>query len=47
VADFAWAERDSIDEIDVNPIVVRPAGEGCVVVDALIVPRHRHPGAQA
>ena len=47
VADFAWAERDSIDEIDVNPIVVRPAGEGCVVVDALIVPRRPHPGAQA
>jgi hypothetical protein len=40
LADFAWAERDSIDEIDVNPIVVRAQGEGCVVVDALIVPRH-------
>lgn len=39
LADFAWAERDSIDEIDVNPIVVRAQGEGCVVVDALIVPR--------
>ncbi len=39
LADFAWAERDSIDEIDVNPIVVRARGEGCVVVDALIVPR--------
>ena len=38
LADFAWAERDSIDEIDVNPIVVRAQGEGCVVVDALIVP---------
>jgi hypothetical protein len=23
----------------VNPIVVRPEGAGCVVVDALIVPR--------
>jgi len=38
LADFAWAERDSIDAIDVNPIVVRAQGEGCVVVDALIVP---------
>jgi acetate---CoA ligase (ADP-forming) len=39
IADFAWAERDAIAEIDVNPIMVRAQGEGCVVVDALIVPR--------
>ena len=47
VADLAWAERDSIDEIDVNPIVVRPAGKGCIVVDALIIPRRRQSGAPA
>jgi acyl-CoA synthetase (NDP forming) len=46
IADFAWAERDRIDEIDVNPIMVRAQGEGCVVVDALIVPRRGQPGAQ-
>ena len=39
IGDFAWAERDAIAEIDVNPIMVRARGEGCVVVDALIVPR--------
>jgi succinyl-CoA synthetase beta subunit len=39
VADFAWAEREAIAEIDVNPIVVHREGAGCVVVDALIVPR--------
>ena len=39
LADFAWAERDHVAEIDVNPIVVRERGRGCVVVDALIVPR--------
>jgi acyl-CoA synthetase (NDP forming) len=47
IADFGWAERESIDEVDVNPIMVRAKGEGCVVVDALIVPRRRQPGAQA
>ncbi len=41
IADFAWAERDAVDEIDVNPIVVGARGQGCVVVDALIVPRAR------
>jgi succinyl-CoA synthetase beta subunit len=37
LADFAWANRDHVAEIDLNPIKVRPAGQGCVVVDALIV----------
>ena len=37
VGDLAWAERESLGELDVNPIVVRETG--CVVVDALIVPR--------
>jgi hypothetical protein len=40
LADFAWAARDQIAEIDVNPILV---GErGCTVLDALIVPRSKH-----
>jgi acetate---CoA ligase (ADP-forming) len=39
IGDFAWAERESLAELDVNPIVVRQRGAGCVVVDALIVPR--------
>ena len=39
VGDFAWAEREGLAELDVNPIVVRERGAGCVVVDALIVPR--------
>src|SRR5205814_2369653 len=38
LADFAWAERAALKELDVNPIVVRESGAGCVVVDALIVP---------
>jgi acyl-CoA synthetase (NDP forming) len=39
IGDLAWAERESVGELDVNPIVVRETGAGCVVVDALIVPR--------
>ena len=39
IGDFAWAERLSLAELDVNPIMVRERGAGCVVVDALIVPR--------
>jgi len=39
IGDFAWTERESLGELDVNPIVVRETGAGCVVVDALIVPR--------
>jgi hypothetical protein len=39
LADYAWADRAAIAEIDLNPIKVRPRGQGCVVVDALIVPR--------
>ncbi len=38
LGDFAWAARDEIDEIDLNPIIVLPEGEGCLIVDALIVP---------
>ena len=39
LGDFAWAERDSIDEIDLNPVMALSAGNGCTIVDALIIPR--------
>jgi acyl-CoA synthetase (NDP forming) len=38
LGDFAYADRAHIAEIDLNPIKVLPLGQGCVVVDALIVP---------
>ena len=38
LADYAWADRAAIAEIDLNPIKVLPRGQGCVVVDALIIP---------
>ena len=39
LADYAWADRAALAELDLNPIKVLPRGRGCVVVDALIVPR--------
>ena len=48
LAGLAWAERDCLAEIDLNPVLVRPEGRGCVVADALIVPRSRpHPRSPA
>jgi acyl-CoA synthetase (NDP forming) len=38
LGDFAYADRAHIAEIDLNPIKVLPQGQGCVIVDALIVP---------
>jgi acetyl-CoA synthetase len=36
VGRYAAAHRDTLVEIDVNPIIVRPDGKGAVAVDALI-----------
>ncbi|MGA2343237.1 MAG: acetate--CoA ligase family protein [Steroidobacteraceae bacterium] len=36
VARYAAANSSRIEEIDVNPIIVRPAGKGAVAVDALV-----------
>jgi len=36
VGRYAAAHRDSLVEIDVNPIIVRADGKGAVAVDALI-----------
>lgn len=35
---FACRHADSVAEIDLNPILVRPRGQGVVVLDALMVP---------
>jgi hypothetical protein len=34
---MAWALRDHVQEIDVNPVIVHP--KGCIAVDALVVRR--------
>ena len=36
---FAADHADAIAEIDLNPVIVHPEGEGLTVVDALIVKR--------
>jgi hypothetical protein len=38
-AEYAWADRESLGEVDLNPIKVLPEDEGCCILDALIVPR--------
>ena len=39
LAEFATDHADVIEGIDINPLLVYPDGQGCLVVDALIVPR--------
>lgn len=41
-ADYAWADRDNLAEIDLNPIKLLRAGQGCRIVDSLIVAAPRH-----
>ncbi|BDU39673.1 acetate--CoA ligase family protein [Vibrio nigripulchritudo] len=36
VSEFAMAHWDQIEEVDINPILVRPAGKGVVAADAFI-----------
>jgi acyl-CoA synthetase (NDP forming) len=39
VSALAWTLRERIAELDINPLIVRAAGEGVVAVDALLVLR--------
>jgi acyl-CoA synthetase (NDP forming) len=36
---FAHHHRDTLESLDINPLLVLPAGQGAVAVDALLVPR--------
>jgi acetyltransferase len=38
---FAADHAELIEEIDINPVIVHPQGQGVTVVDALIVKRDR------
>jgi acetyltransferase len=35
VSDLAWQLREQLEEMDINPLLVRPAGSGVVAADAL------------
>ena len=37
VSEMAWLLRDRIAEMDINPVLVRPAGKGAIAADALLV----------
>lgn len=39
VSNMAWAMRDRIQELDINPLFVRPKGMGVVALDGLVVLR--------
>jgi acetyltransferase len=39
ISQIAWQLRDRLDELDVNPLFVRPAGLGIAAADALVVLR--------
>ena len=36
IATYAQAHADTLQELDVNPVLVLPAGQGVLAVDALI-----------
>jgi acyl-CoA synthetase (NDP forming) len=38
LSEFAHRHRDQVTEIDLNPVLVRPRGEGVAVLDALMIP---------
>jgi succinyl-CoA synthetase beta subunit len=39
VADLAWTLRGRLQELDINPLLVRPHGQGVIAADALVVLR--------
>jgi acyl-CoA synthetase (NDP forming) len=40
LSEFACLYSDQVAEIDLNPILVRPRGQGVAVLDALMIPMH-------
>jgi len=44
VSAFAAAHHNHVQEIELNPVLVHPKGEGVTVADALLTPVPQHPG---
>ncbi len=47
VSGLAWALRDRLTELDINPVFVRPAGQGVVAADALAILTPASPAAES
>ncbi len=47
VSVFAAACQDTVREVELNPVIVHPAGQGCAVADALLLIEPRTPAANA
>jgi acetyltransferase len=41
------AEDPSVEAVDINPLLVRPGGQGVLILDALVVRRVRNPAVSA
>jgi acyl-CoA synthetase (NDP forming) len=39
LSQFAFDHADDVAEVDLNPVIVRPRGDGITVVDALMIKR--------
>ena len=37
ISDFAYRKKDTLNELDMNPLFVYPKGEGVAIADALAV----------
>ena len=37
LSQIAWTLRDRLTELDINPLMVRPVGDGVVAADALVI----------
>jgi len=47
VSSFAARHRATVQEIELNPVLVHPAGQGCTIADALLLPVPPHARTQA
>ena len=39
ISEYAVTNKDSLEELDINPVFVYPEGKGVAIADALIVKR--------